>query len=183
MAEEVEKKYRVPAARREQILAKLVEVGAEFEAADFEENVLFRGGVLSLKQSILRLRRTRRQAVLTYKEALPSSGNIKRRLEHETEIADAKALEAILENLGFQKWLVYEKRRETWQLGGVEVVLDELPFGLFLEIEGAENQILAAEIELEITDLEFEPSPYPALAALHGAPKQSIIEARFPPSV
>ena len=51
------------------------------------------------------------------------------------------ALEFILEALGYYPALVYEKRRETWRLGETEIVVDELPFGLFMEIEGAEKSI------------------------------------------
>ena len=57
---------------------------------------------------------------------------------------------AILDALGFTRLLVYEKRRHTWPLGPTEVVIDELPFGLFMEIEGEEDEITAAEQTLGI---------------------------------
>lgn len=179
MAIEIEKKYRLTVARREQILLKLDVRGANFEREDFEENILFTGGILSLKECVLRLRKTEGKAILTYKESLASNSDVKHRIEHETIIADGAALEKILESLGYRQFLVYEKRRQTWQFNQTEVVVDELPFGHFLEIEGSENEILATEEQLEIKDLEVENSPYPALAAKFGARKGNLIEARF----
>lgn len=179
MAFEIEKKYRLTAAQRTRVLQKLESVGAIFENEDFEENILFRGGILSLKESVLRLRKTSDKTILTYKESLASDSDIKRRIEHETTVSNGAALEAILESLGYTQSLVYEKRRQTWVFETVEVVVDELPFGLFLEIEGAENEILAAEIKLEILDLEVETSPYPALTVKYGKKNRTLIESRF----
>lgn len=183
MSFEIEKKYRLTATQRERVMRKLESVGADFEGADFEENILFRGGIVSAKECILRLRKTEDKTVLTYKESLmtDSSANtgIKRRTEYETIVADSAAMEAILESLGYRQSLIYEKRRQTWKFENVEVVVDELPFGLFLEIEGEEDEIKAAEIKLRIMDLEVEPSPYPALAARFGQKNGNLIEARF----
>jgi adenylate cyclase class 2 len=47
----------------------------------------------------------------------------------------------ILERLGFPPQQVYEKYRETFHLHGVDLVLDELPYGTFLELEGSEEAI------------------------------------------
>ena len=187
MAFETEKKYRLTLEQRERVLQKLASVGAQFEGEDFEENILFRGGILSLKESILRLRKTENRAVLTYKESLPnedSAGSepdsgIKRRVEHETMVSDVASMEAILASLGYKQSLVYEKRRQTWKFKNVEVVVDELPFGLFLEIEGTENEIKEAEIKLEITHLESESAPYPALTVHFGKKNGNLIESRF----
>lgn len=179
MSFEIEKKYRLTAEQREQVLQKLREVGAQFEAEDSEENVLYRGGDLNFKSSILRLRKTANKAVLTYKEALPGESDIKRRIEQETAVEDAEKMHEILRSIGFVPSLVYEKRRQTWQFETVEIVVDELPFGLFLEIEGSEEAIRQAEKTLEITDFEIEPAPYPALAAIHGKQNGGLTEARF----
>jgi adenylate cyclase, class 2 len=179
MSFEVEKKYRLTAEQREHVLRTLAEVGAEYEGEDFEENILYSGGMLSLKRSILRLRRTERKAVLTYKESQHSDSSVKCRLEHETEVKDADELHHILESLGYASALVYEKRRKTWQYKTVEIVVDELPFGFYLEIEGAEEEILAAENELNLQDLTDEPQPYPSLAAQLGEKRGAMIEARF----
>ena len=132
-----------------------------------------------MKESVLRLRKTQNKSFLTYKESLPSETSVKRRIEHETEIADGEAMQAILESLDYKPALVYEKRRKTFQCSYVEIVVDELPFGFYLEIEGTEEEILAAEKQLGIEDLESESLSYPALTAQFGKKNGSLIEARF----
>jgi adenylate cyclase class 2 len=94
-------------------------------------------------------------------------------------VADADAAARILEAVGFRPALVYEKRRETWRLGPAEVVIDELPFGWFVEIEGEESAILDAERQLELTTAEAVHETYPELARAHGLRSGETVEARF----
>jgi adenylate cyclase class 2 len=88
-------------------------------------------------------------------------------------------LESIIENLGFQKALIYEKRRQTWQFRAVEIVLDELPFGQYMEIEGSITAIAEAEMLLEIENLTIENETYPHLTQKFGVRKENLIESRF----
>ena len=81
--------------------------------------------------------------------------------------------------MGFQKNLVYEKRRKTWHFRDVELVLDELPFGLFMEIEGSITAIKEAEMLLDIEDFPAEHESYPRLTARFGKRNGDLIEARF----
>jgi len=119
------------------------------------------------------------RALLTYKQRFPSASSIKQQQEDETEIADADAMEAILEALDFVPALVYEKRRATWRLGDAEIVIDELPFGLFMEIEGPEPTIRKVEKQLAIKGLRAEHATYPQLTARHGKSHNGVLEARF----
>jgi adenylate cyclase class 2 len=119
------------------------------------------------------------KAVFTFKESLGDSSGIKRRREDETVVEDADALAAILEALGYTPAIIYEKRRETWLVANIEVVIDELPFGLFVEIEGREEFILEAERLLELTEAETEHKSYPALTLKHGIRNGNLLEARF----
>ncbi len=160
---------------------RLVEISAERRGEEFEENTLYAGGTLDSQSSVLRLRRTRGGATLTYKEAstLTTASTIKHRREDETRVDDAEALAAILEALGFTPALVYEKRRETWEVANAEVVVDELPFGLFLEIEGEESTILRVESLLNLSGAEVETATYPELTVRYGQNRNGMIEARF----
>jgi adenylate cyclase class 2 len=88
-------------------------------------------------------------------------------------------MQTILADLGYRPKVVYEKKRETWRLGAAEIVIDELPFGLFMEIEGSETEIENTENALAIADLTAETATYPQLAAISGTLQGSIIEARF----
>ena len=94
-------------------------------------------------------------------------------------MGDPDAMELILDALGFRAGLIYEKRRETWTLGKTEIVIDELPFGLFMEIEGAEQDIRNIESKLAIKRLRTEPDTYPQLTLKHGKNREGVIEARF----
>jgi adenylate cyclase, class 2 len=129
--------------------------------------------------SVLRLRRVGKKALLTYKERFPSSAAVKRQREDETTVDDPTAMALILDALGFKPVLVYEKRRRTWSLGRTEVVIDELPFGLFMEIEGDEQEIDEAEQILGIDGLPAEHDTYPHLTEQHGLRAGDVIEARF----
>lgn len=179
MAIEIEKKYRLDEARRQFVLDALKEIGAEYKGEDFEENILYRGGALDEKNAVLRVRKIGERAILTYKRRVENEFDIKRQIEHETAVGNPQELETIIENLGFYKTLVYEKRRKTWRFRDVEIVLDELSFGLYMEIEGSVTAIKEAEMFLDIEDFETENKTYPRLTAAFGKRKGDLIEARF----
>ncbi|HEU4837719.1 MAG TPA: class IV adenylate cyclase [Pyrinomonadaceae bacterium] len=176
---EVEKKFRLTKPQHDAVLKRLPEVGAELEGEDFEENTLFNGKALEVGTCVLRLRRVENKATLTFKKAIPGPSSIKQRHEEETQVADPAAMEAILVALGFTPSLVYEKRRQTWRLGNAEIVIDVLPFGLFMEIEGRVSDIKAAERKLGLKNLRTEPATYPQLTAKHGKSYHGMIESRF----
>jgi len=189
---EVEKKYRLTKAQRQDVLGRLSEIGAVCEGEEFEENTLYSGNGLEAGRSALRLRRINSgaaipvavqsrpaRAMLTYKQRFPSASSIKQQQEDETEVADPEAMEDILEGLGFVPALVYEKRRVTWRLVDAEIVIDELPFGLFMEIEGPEGAIREVEHQLAIKGLKAEHATYPSLTERHGKSHNGVIEARF----
>lgn len=179
MAIEIEKKYRLNAAHYERLLSALEEIGAEYQGEDFEENALYRGGILDEKNAVLRVRKIGARTILTYKRRIQNEFDVKRQIEHETEIGSAEEIENIIENLGFVASAVYEKRRRTWRFRQVEIVLDELPFGLFMEIEGSITAIAEAEMFLAAEDFEVEHETYPRLTAKYGKKNGEIIEARF----
>jgi adenylate cyclase, class 2 len=182
MAIETEKKYRLDSARRLEILDALSEAGAEFEREDFEINTIFGGGPLDENNAVLRIRTTQSGSFLTYKKRIENRFEVKQQMEIESRFEDPEALKEILENLGLEARLVYEKRRRTWRFRSVEVVLDELPFGLFMEIEGTITAIKEAEMFLGIEDLETEHETYPRLTLRLGKRNGDVVEARFDPS-
>jgi adenylate cyclase class 2 len=99
-----------------------------------------------LKQlQLLRLRQD--TAVrLTFKGPAPEDMVSEAKVREELEITVGNFDTAVLifQRLGFDPVQVYEKYRETFQLADVEVVLDEMPFGNFLELEGSEAGIKTA---------------------------------------
>ena len=179
MAVEIEKKYRVTEEQRQLVVEALEEFGAEYLGEHFEENTVFGGGILDEKLAALRIRKTADKTLLTYKQRIQSEDGAKHQTEHEVEVSDHESLKAIVENLGFEPRLVYEKRRRTWKFRSVEVVLDELPFGLFMEIEGSVMSIREAEMLLDIEELEVEHDTYPRMASRLGKAVGNVIESRF----
>lgn len=180
MGIEIEKKYRLTAADAERLRARLNELSPPPErGVEFEENTLYTGAGLEPGGRALRLRRVGARAILTLKERRPSADAIKSQREEEVEVSDAATLDTILRALGFAPALVYEKRRETWRVGDVEVMLDELPFGWFAEVEGDRGAILRAEQVLGLDSAEAEQRTYPTLTRERGARRGDLIEARF----
>ena len=103
----------------------------------FERNVRYdsEDGMLSAQGIVLRLRQD--EAVkLTYKADASMERGIVTRFEAEVEVSDYETMDVILQRLGYEVALVYEKYRTTYELAGAEIVLDELPYGNFTEIEG-----------------------------------------------
>lgn len=179
MAIEIEKKYRLNDEQRQFVLSALQKAGADFIGEDFEENSLYTGGILIETNATLRVRKTQDKTILTYKKRIQNEFNVKEQIEYETEVADADELEKIIEKLGFKKMLIYEKRRKIWHFRSVEIVLDALPFGEFMEIEGSITAIAETEMLLDIEDFETEHKTYPALTAKFGKKIGNMIEARF----
>jgi adenylate cyclase, class 2 len=179
MSIEIEKKYRLTGRQRHEVLRRLDEIGATRVGEEFEENILYAGEALEPGLAVLRLRRTDKRATLTYKERYPSRSDIKHQREDETVVDDPDAMELILDALGFTPALVYEKRRETWTSDQTEIVVDELSFGWFMEIEGTEHGIEDIEKKLAIKGLKAEMMTYPQLAKKHGIENDGLIEARF----
>jgi adenylate cyclase, class 2 len=107
-------------------------------------------GSLTASGIVLRLRQDSR-ARLTYKEPGSIQDGVISRFEAELEVSNFDTAAKILERLGFIFSFAYEKYRTTYRYGDCEIVLDEMPFGSFVEVEGSHAAILrvVAEIGLD----------------------------------
>ncbi len=103
----------------------------------FERNLRYDSADGSLMEAgvVLRLRQDEK-VKLTYKADASIERGIVSRFEAEVETSDFETMHIILQRLGFTVALIYEKYRTTYELEGAEIVLDELPYGNFTEIEG-----------------------------------------------
>ncbi|MCB9436839.1 MAG: class IV adenylate cyclase [Anaerolineales bacterium] len=134
----------------------------------FEQNVLYDtpDREFATNDIVLRLRQDE-QTRLTYKGPMTVGANgIRQRLELETSVGDFSILDAILRHLGFARGMTYEKYRTTYQwptLPDAEIVLDELPFGNFLEIEGVPTTIETILADLGLGAVPIIPRSYIAL--------------------
>ncbi len=139
-------------SNRKAIEAKLNALGRVIAPRVHEVNLRFDTPDLSLSATgrLLRLRKDSRARV-TYKGEGSVEGGARLRKELEFTVSDFDTARALFEALGYQVYTMYEKYRTTYQLGNVEVVLDEMPTGDFLEIEGPDSgSIRAVADQLEL---------------------------------
>jgi adenylate cyclase class 2 len=123
---------------------RLVASGARLvQARVFERNLRFDTPDRSLTREhrVLRLRQDVRTR-LTYKGPADPRATVSVRQEIEFTVDDFAAAWSLLEALGFEASMQYEKYRTTYHYEETEIVLDEMPYGNFLEIEGADAKTI-----------------------------------------
>lgn len=134
--QETEVKFYVLDQQR--IITRLQELKARLiQERVHERNIRFDWPDASLKAQgrVLRLRQDT-QARLTYKGPSTHAQGVMSRREIEFSVESFESAWDFLGALGYHKLLLYEKYRATYELHDVHVMLDELPYGDFLEIEG-----------------------------------------------
>lgn len=117
---------------------RLIALGGRVQAERVHEVNLrfdFSDGSLTRAGRVLRLRQDA-HAVMTYKGPAQPGEEVSTRQEIEFQVSDFEAARRLIEALGYQVAVSYEKYRATYELGDVLVTLDEMPFGSFVEIEG-----------------------------------------------
>jgi adenylate cyclase class 2 len=92
-------------------------------------------GHLVAKKQVLRLRQDT-QALLTFKGPGVLDEGVLLRKEIEVSVSDFDTARRLLEALGYQVIMMYEKYRANYLMDGVVLSVDETPFGLFIELEG-----------------------------------------------
>ncbi|MCB1044269.1 MAG: class IV adenylate cyclase [Acidobacteria bacterium] len=122
----------------------------------FEDNTLFdKDQQLASKSQVMRLRRYGDSWTLTFKgPAKLNRQGIKKRTEHECEVSDGQAARAILEGLGFAPSFRYQKYRTTYRARNTLIMVDETPIGLYVELEGPEDEISEWIRALKWSDLK-----------------------------
>lgn len=77
---------------------------------------------------------------LTYKEDKRASQGISTRTELEVTVGDFEQTLSILAALGYEVIFMYEKYRTVYQLEECAIMLDEMPYGHFVEIEAPDGE-------------------------------------------
>jgi adenylate cyclase class 2 len=115
-------------------------------------------GRLRAARQVLRLRKDNRVR-MTFKGPAEESQTVAVRPEIEFTVSDFESARSFLEALGYVISVVYEKYRTSFELEGAEISVDEMPFGLFCEIEGRDAShienlasLLGFDWESRITD-------------------------------
>ena len=167
---EIEAKIKVNSLQ--EVAARLSELGAEFLSEYVQKDQYFddAGRTLTKTDRGIRLRRQKsgneEKIFLTYKGAREKD-RFKKRQEIEMEITDGDSIENLLLAIGYEKAIVFEKKRRVYRLGGCEVALDELPLlGSFVEIEGPDGEKISdVQKNLGLSDLPSIKESYAGLMA------------------
>jgi adenylate cyclase, class 2 len=167
---EIEAKIKVP--DHAPLRAKLQQLGAIRSGECLEINTFFdtedrsllaadRGLRIRIKRDL----KTLQEEFIVTLKGPRMHGQLKSREETEVNIADAKTMTSIFDQLGFKVVLSFEKRRESWTLGGCHVELDDLPhLGTYIEIEGpGEAKVMKVREQLGLSDRPLVKASYIAL--------------------
>jgi len=133
---ETEIKFHI--ADLDKLAAHLEALGAiQISPRTYEMNLRFDtpAGTLSAQACVLRLRRDA-ESRLTFKGPTFGQDGIAQREEIEFAVGDFDAAKRFLEALGYELVATYEKYRITYKLDELYIMLDEMPYGNFIEIEG-----------------------------------------------
>jgi len=120
------------------LLEKLQRLGAiSLRPRMLEINLRFDTGDMSLRDraQVLRLRQDDK-AILTFKSLGEIIDGVISRTELEVVVSDFQTTRSILEALGFQVFMTYEKYRQNFKLNDLVASVDEMPYGHFIELEG-----------------------------------------------
>lgn len=142
---EIELKFKIKDRRliEEKLKNNFNFVQKAFEVTEMYDNAqkdLFKIDARLRVREIIVLSDKKRFCELTYKKPL-SREAIKIEEEIKVVVDKYKELTVLLKRLGFVKVSSYERVRSTYHSGETEIVIDEFPFGDYLEIEGTEEAI------------------------------------------
>lgn len=153
--EEIELKFKIEDPKA--IKKKLAEIGAKYEGKFQQRDLWIDTPAKRWKKQGkgLRIRQQNGKLFLALKDE-QSYGKVRKALEIEVDVGgNFDEFKNFWERIGFVADHFIEKEREVWQLGALEIVLDTVKdLGIFLELEGPEEEIEAAIIKL---GLEKEP--------------------------
>jgi adenylate cyclase, class 2 len=135
---------RVAKAGAGLVTARVHEVNLRFDTPSHD---------LAGQHRVLRLRKDDIYR-LTYKGPAQAGQPVAVRQEIEFEVSDFQAAQDLLGALGYEVSVMYEKYRTTFHLMHAEVVLDELPYGDFVEIEAPD--VATVEKLADLFELDWE---------------------------
>jgi adenylate cyclase class 2 len=103
----------------------------------------------ALKQAgrLLRIRQDDHVRI-TYKENVQVEDGVITRTELEFIADDLAVATKLFEALGYKVVVRYEKYRQEYRLGDVKVMLDELPYGDFIEIEAPNKALIDGVVQM-----------------------------------
>ncbi len=145
----IEKEIKIKVIEYKVLLVKLLKNGAVILNKSKEKTIRLDTPDMDLENRGVFLRvRSGSNNTITMKEKIGEDKNVRSRKETEFEISDVDQMAYILEKLGFTFSRIMEKYRINLQYKGAILSIDDMPFGMYLEIEGTEEQIETITVEL-----------------------------------
>lgn len=134
------------------------------QARVFEHNIRYDLDDKSLQKRgvVVRLRKDN-TVKLTYKEPGTIERGIITREELEVEVNDFDTMQKILGKFGYNPSRTYEKYRTVYSCHNTHIMLDELPYGNFIEVEGKSDNIELVLEQLGLQDAERRVDSYSKL--------------------
>jgi len=135
--QETEAKFYIRDLRK--IELRLQELKAQLiQPRIHETNLRFDNANSDLRRSyrVLRLRQDEKSHFTFKGPSVEKEGGVLSRQEIEFVVEDFESAKQFLEALGYEAVVFYEKFRATYELNDTHIMLDELPYGEFIEIEG-----------------------------------------------
>ena len=174
MAVELEAKMQVESF--EPVTVQLRHLAAKYAGDHFETNTFFdtedrsllaAGEGLRLRHDVDPASKQERR-ILTYKGPR-QPGPLKSREEIELDVSDAAAATQLFARLGYARTLSFEKRRQSWELDGCKIELDEVPYlGRFVEVEGPdEATVMRVRDRLGLSNRPLIKTSYIGLLTAH----------------
>ena len=138
--------------------------GGLIQPRTFEVNLRFdtSNGNLTRAGRVLRLRKDE-LARLTYKDNTQFKDGALTRREIEFVASNFDSAKQFIEALGYEVVFIYEKYRTIYEYKGAQMMLDELPYGNFIEIEGELETLRPIAEELKLDWDKAIPTSYYAL--------------------
>jgi len=161
--QEIEAKFYI--RRLANIEQRLRKLGARLiQKRTHEVNLRFdtSSGDFKRERRVLRLRQD--DAIrLTYKDGAEKKGGVLLRREIEFAVSDFDSAKQFIEALGYEVVFIYEKYRTTYELDGAHIMLDEMPYGNFAEIEGGLDSLKPIAGKLNLNWDAAVPASYAAV--------------------
>lgn len=143
----IESEYKFELTNKERLVLQLIEIGAQGGERAHELTVMYDNSDQHMNKKDARLRvRTKTtgdgnsEVSISYKQPLSREG-LKREIEYQTIVKSKEMLELIIDEMGYKQVSSYERYRTDYHIGSgddlIEISIDELPFGNFVEIEGS----------------------------------------------
>ena len=149
MKQEIEVKFKL--TKKDNIVKKLMMLGGKPKNSYVQTTYGFFSKDSIEKGIFPRIRIESGKPVLTVKVRPNKKSDYFERDEYSVVIDNEKAGIKVLKSMGFNRVRKFTKDRQEWKFPNVEVCLDNLYFGTFLEIEGQKK-----DIEEMIKSLRFE---------------------------